>query len=249
MAVPSLTAVTLPPSTAATSGLSLVHVTSLFVAPSGLTVAVRVALFPAFSSRLFLSSVTLSTATSAFATVTVQVAVLSPAFAVMVAVPSAFAVTVPPSTVAISGLSLVHVTVLSVALSGFTVAVRVAVFPAFSSRVVWFSSTLCTGTVAGCPLTVTLQLALLPSAVAVMVAVPAALAVTLPLLSTSTISGLSLFQVTVLLVASSGFTVAVRVALSFTSSVRSVLSSVTLVTPIFTPGSIVTLPDFSSMRP
>ena len=164
--------------------------------------------------------------------------------------PAAFAVTLPLlSTVATVSLLLLHVTVLFVASSGFTVAVRVASFPAISSRVVWFSSTLCTGTVAGCPLTVTLQLALLPSAVAVMVAVPAALAVTLPLLSTSTISGLSLFQVTVLLVASLGFTVAVSFSVSFTSSVRSVLSSITLVTPIFTPCSTVTLPDFSSMRP
>ena len=167
----------------------------------------------------------------------------------MVAVPSAFAVTVPPSTAAISGLSLVHVTVLSVALSGFTVAVRVAVFPAFSSRVVWFSSTLCTGTVVVCPFTVTLQLALLPSAVAVMVAVPAAFAVTLPLLSTIATPSLSLFQVTVLVVASSGFTVAFSFAVPFTSSVRSVLSSVTLVTPIFTSSVTSTLPDFSSIRP
>ena len=144
---------------------------------------------------------------------------------------------------------LAHVTSLFVAASGVTVATSLFSSPTESSTLLVFSPTLCTGTVADCPLTVTLQLALLPSAVAVMVAVPAALTVTLPLLSTSTISGLSLFQVTVLLVASLGFTVTVSFSVSFTSSVRSVLSSVTLVTPIFTPCSTVTLPDFSSMRP
>ena len=62
-------------------------------------------------------------AESASHTVTLQVAVLSPAFAVIVASPSATAVTLPvASTVATAGLSLVQVTVLSVALSGATVA-------------------------------------------------------------------------------------------------------------------------------
>ena len=67
-------------------------------------------------------------------TVTVQVAVRfvpSAVVAVMVAVPLATAVTTPESlTVATEVLLLVHVTLLSVALLGITVAVSVAVCPA-----------------------------------------------------------------------------------------------------------------------
>ena len=56
-------------------------------------------------------------------TKTVQVAVLSPAFAVIAAVPSCRAVTLPFwSTVATEGLLEVHVTVLSGAFQGKTVA-------------------------------------------------------------------------------------------------------------------------------
>ena len=63
-------------------------------------------------------------------TVSLQLAVLSPAFAVMVAVPSALAVTSPLlETVATAVFDEVHVTVLSVALAGETVAVIVAVCP------------------------------------------------------------------------------------------------------------------------
>ena len=65
----------------------------------------------------------------AFSTVTVQVAVLSPAFAVMVAVPGATAVTLPVlSTVATDYLLEVHTTV-SVVSVGSTVAIRVSVLP------------------------------------------------------------------------------------------------------------------------
>ena len=74
------------------------------------------------------------TATLAFDTVTVQVAVLFPAFAVIVAVPAATAVTLPPLTVAIFVLLLLHVTVLSVALLGLTVAVSVVLSPVFKER-------------------------------------------------------------------------------------------------------------------
>ena len=144
---------------------------------------------------------------------------------------------------------LAHVTSLFVAASGVTVATSLFSSPTESSTLLVFSPTLCTGTVVVCPFTVTLQLALLPSTVAVMVAVPAAFAVTLPLLSTIATPSLSHFQVTVLVVASSGFTVAFSFAVPFTSSVRSVLSSVTLVTPIFTSSVTSTLPDFSSIRP
>jgi hypothetical protein len=80
-------------------------------------------------------------------TVTSQVAVLSPAFAVIVASPTFTAVTTPFSTVA-TVLSLeVHVTLLSVALSGFTVAVSVSVSLTPILVLVLFSSTLVTATV------------------------------------------------------------------------------------------------------
>ena len=60
-------------------------------------------------------------------TVTVQVADLPPAVAVIVAVPIAFAVTTPLLTVATEASDVLHVTVLLAALSGETVAVRVTV--------------------------------------------------------------------------------------------------------------------------
>ena len=79
----------------------------------------------------------------------------------------------------------------------------------------------------------------LPSeAAAVMVAVPAPTAVTTPLFTVATFS-LLLLHVTALLVASSGFTVAVKVELPPTSRVRLVLSSVTEVTE--TVGGSVTV--------
>ena len=82
-----------------------------------------------------MSNVTDSTATTLFLTVTMQVPVLSPAFAVMVTVPSFTAVTSPFwSTAAMVGLLEDQVTVLFVALSGFTVAVMVPVSPSVSSR-------------------------------------------------------------------------------------------------------------------
>ena len=63
-------------------------------------------------------------------TVTAQVAETSPHFAVITACPSALAVTLPSaSTVATASFDEVHVTVLSVASSGITVAVRVTVCP------------------------------------------------------------------------------------------------------------------------
>jgi hypothetical protein len=80
--------------------------------------------------------------TSGFRTVTVQVAVLLlTEVTVIMAVPSARAVTVPPLTVATTGALLLHVSVLSAASLGDTVAVRVAVSPATSVGVVWLSVT------------------------------------------------------------------------------------------------------------
>ena len=86
--------------------------------------AVRVTVSPALSDAVVLSRVTLVTAITFFETEITQVAVLSPALAVMMAEPSLIAFTLPVlSTVATSLLLLLHVTVLSVASTGSTVAV------------------------------------------------------------------------------------------------------------------------------
>ena len=62
----------------------------------------------------------------------------------MMALPAALAVTVPPETVATLLLVVVQLTALFSALSGVTVAVRGAVSPAVSARLVWLSVTLWT---------------------------------------------------------------------------------------------------------
>ena len=79
---------------------------------------------------------------------TAQVAVKAPSsvFTVIVAVPSATAVTTPLSTVAILSSELVHETVVTVAFSGATVAVNVPVVPVFKANVVGETVTAVTGT-------------------------------------------------------------------------------------------------------
>jgi hypothetical protein len=134
---------------------------------------------------------------------------LSPDFAVMVAVPTLWAVTTPSLTLATDPSVLDQVTVLSVASSGFTVAVRVTVSPAFKVALGLLSVTLVTGV----GTTVTAHVALLSPDFAVIVAVPTLCAVTTPALTLATDPSV-LDQVTVLSVASSGFTVAVRVTVS-----------------------------------
>ena len=111
--------------------LLLSHVTFLFVALSGATVAVRVVVPPTVRLAELLSRVTPVTATVAALTVTVQVAVLPPsAVTVIVASPTPTAVTFPFwSTVATPGVLLSHVTLLFVAVEGDTVALRFVVSP------------------------------------------------------------------------------------------------------------------------
>ena len=82
-------------------------------------------------------------------TVTWQVADLLPAVAVIVAVPSATAVTVPFDTVATEVFELDHVTVLFVAFEGCTVAVKVPVFPVSNANVGWLKVTPETSTFVG----------------------------------------------------------------------------------------------------
>ena len=185
-----------------------------------MTVAVRVTVSPAFKEAVVLFRVT--EVTGVATTVTVQVAVLSPALAVMVAEPTFLAVTTPSLTVATEASDVLQVTVLSVASSGLTVAERVTVSPAFREALVLSRVTLVTGVAT----TVTAQVAALSPALAVMVAEPTFLAVTTPLLTVATEAS-EVVQVTVLSVASSGLTVAERVTLSPAFKERLSASSVT----------------------
>ena len=84
----------------------------------------------------------------------------------------------------------------------------------------------------GTPVTVTRQIAVMPpsAVVTVMVAVPGATAVTLPLPSTVATDKLSLLHVTFLLVASLGVMVALRITVPPTVRLALVLFSVTPVT-------------------
>ena len=129
VAVPLPTAVTFPFATVATDCTELVHVTDLFVALLGKTVAVSVSLSPISNVKEVLLSDTEVTSTTSDAgslTVTVQIAVLPLcAVAVIVVAPSDLAVTFPPLTDATEESVLDHVMLLSVALLGETVATSV----------------------------------------------------------------------------------------------------------------------------
>ena len=160
-----------------------------------------------------------------FSTITRQLVDISPQVAVMTASPTEIAVTLPSvSTVAIAASEVDQVTVLSVTSSGRTVAVNFSLAPmvrvsSVLSRVMLSASI---------GLTVTLQVADLSPQVAVMVASPTEIAVTLPSLSTVAIAASEVDQVTVLSVTSSGRMVAVSLSLAPMVSVSSVLSRVML---------------------
>ena len=130
VAVPSATAVTVPPDTFATLSLLDVHVTVLSVALDGETVAVSVPVLPVVRVRLVGEIVTpvASIILSFFVTVTFTVAVLPLlVVAVIVAVPMETPLMIPPDTVATLSLLDVHLTLLFVALEGVTVAFTVVV--------------------------------------------------------------------------------------------------------------------------
>ena len=142
-------------------------------------------------------------------TVILQVAVFPlEVFAVIVAVPTDFAVTFPFDIVATLVLLYFQVTVLSVAFAGVTVAFKLAVFPTFIDKAVLFNDILFTS-IAG-SVTVILQVAVFPLEVfAVIVAVPTDFAVTFPFDTVTILVSLDC-QVTVLSVASSGVTIAFK---------------------------------------
>ena len=230
---PFATAVTTPFTTVATSSFELIHVTVLFVAFSGRTIAVNFFVSSTLSvASVSLNSIPVTATSSSFgsstfsvSTVTLQVAVFSPAFAVIVASPFTTAVTTPFTTVATSSFELVHVTVLFVALLGNTVAVNFFVSPTVSVASVSLNviSVTATSSSFGSSTfsTVTLQVAVLFPAVAVIIASPSATAVTTPFATVAT-SSFELVHVTVLFVALLGNTVAVNFFVSPTVSVASV---------------------------
>ena len=204
VASPSLTAVTLPSSTVAILSSEVVQVMGSFgSASAGVMVAVNVSVSPMIMSRRFLLSVIPETGarTTIFAS-----AVLSPAFAVIVASPFFTALTLPDSTDAMDLSEEVQVIVLSVALSGRTEAVNVSSSPTYSVTSVFPSLTSDTATK---PMnTVTVHSPFFPSAVAVILVVPSLTAVTRPDELTDATEDLELDQVTSFLVAVEGETVA-----------------------------------------
>ena len=150
----------------------------------------------------------------------------------MVALPLATAVTTPfASTVATFSSEVLHVTVLSAASSGRTVTLSARV----ASLAVRVASDLSRLTSVTAIATVTSQVAEKPPAVAVMVALPLATAVTTPFSSTVATSAFEVLHVTVLSTAFSGRTVTLsaRVA-SLAVKVTSDLSSLTSETAIAT---------------
>jgi len=124
---PELTPVMTPEfDTVAIDGLADDHITALFAALDGKTVAVMVLVLTVPIDILVGDTETDETATVMDIT---HVAVNEPHLAVITADPSAIAVITPdPFTVALLELD-VHATVLLVAFEGRTVATRVSVFP------------------------------------------------------------------------------------------------------------------------
>ena len=192
VAAPAATPVTTPASeTVAMLVLLDSHVTFLFVAFAGATVAMRVSVLPILMFVEALFSETPLTAVGLTVTLHVAVLVSSAAdFTVIVAEPTPTAVTTPSSTVATSSSLDSHVTFLFVASAGATVAVSVSVSPTSSVADVLSKNTLVTATAA---LTVTSHVALIvPSEgdAAVIVAVPSATPVTTPFTTVATSSSL-----------------------------------------------------------
>ena len=138
VAVPAAFAVTAPPAVTSTiSGALLLQVTDLLVAFSGNIVAIRVYFCPTVRLSVVGSIVMDVGITASAFTVTVHSALFSPHFAVITAVPSFRAVTVPSApTVATASSLLLHWMVFTVVSSGFTVAVSLPVPFTVSSMVV-----------------------------------------------------------------------------------------------------------------
>ena len=158
----------------------------------GKTVAVSVSLAPISNVKDVLLSDTEVTSIISGAgslTIILQIAVFPLlVLAVIVAAPAPTAVILPFMTVTTDLSELVHVTDLSVALLGKTVAVSVSLSPISKVKDVLLSDTEVTSITSGAgSLTVTVQDAVLPlCASAVIVVVPSDLAVTFPSLTAAT---------------------------------------------------------------
>ena len=123
VAVPFFRAVILPPETVATDVSEELHLTVLFVASAGATVAFTVVLWSTARFTVLFESVMDVAGTDTF---TVKVAVRPLlVLAVMVAVPPPTAVILPFETVATDVSDELHLTVLFVASAGATVAFTV----------------------------------------------------------------------------------------------------------------------------
>ena len=141
VALPDLWAVILPFDTEAMASSEDVQTTALSVALSGCMVAVRVSVSPTCIDKLALSNEIDVTAMIFAETLTLQVADFPPALAVIVAVPSLRAVTVPELTLATEALDEAQVTPSYSASFGRTVATRLKVSPSTISIVAVFNDT------------------------------------------------------------------------------------------------------------
>ena len=141
VALPDFRAVIFPFDTETTASSEEVQTIVLSVASSGLMVAVRVSVSPTCIDKEVLSSVMDVTATILAETLTLQVADFPPALAVIVAVPSLTAVTVPEFTLATEALDDAHITPSYSASLGRTVATRLKVSPSTISTVAVFNDT------------------------------------------------------------------------------------------------------------
>ena len=183
VALPAATEVTTPDETVATDALDVVHVTvaPLIVAPFwSLTVAVSVDVAPSDENEILVADSVIVVATNSV-TVTEAVALAEPDVAVIVALPTATAVTAPDAdTVATEALDVVHVTGASLIVVPFwslTVAVSCCVDPGDENERLVGDSVIVVGTSTR---TVTDAVALTEPDVAVIVAVPSPTDVTAP---------------------------------------------------------------------
>ena len=254
-AIPAAFAVTKPDEdTVATVVLLDDQVTDLSVALEGNTEATKVWVSPVVIVKEVVFRLTPVTATVAALTFTEQVAFFAPSFVVtvIVALPATLAVITPvEETVATEVLFDVHVTDLSVALDGVIVAVSVSVSPTTIDKEVLSKLTPVTEMVFS--LTVMEHVAFLPLSlvVTVIVADPAALAVTTPDEDTVATDELLEDQTMDLSVALVGVIVAFKVSVSPTVIVRLVWFRLTPVTKIgltvtahvavFPPSSVLTV--------
>jgi hypothetical protein len=244
VADPATTPVTSPLElTVATLVLLEVHVTLLFVAFDGATVAVNWTVPPTLMDALVGATLTPVTETVVVLTVIADVAVNPPSavLTVMVADPATTPVTSPLElTVAMPVLLDVHVTLLFVAFDGETVAVNWTVPPTLTEALVGATLTPVTETVV--VLTVIADVAVNPPSVVltVMVADPATTPVTNPLELTVATLVLLEVHVTLLFVAFDGATVAVNWTVPPTFMDALVGATLTPVTGTVVPPPLVT---------